>query len=392
MLGLTLPVALFVVCASSYALATPFGQAPDERSHLAYVQLVAQHLQLPLTTAERQQPPLYYLIAGALYKITGSIGALQAMSIILGASTVLITGLCAREVWPAHPRRWLLAALLASALPQFQFISASVSNDALSVLAAAIVTFLMIRVIVRPPDGRLSWAIGLALAMALLSKETVYFLVPVVVVMLVRFWPRRDWIRALAPVLGIPAILAGWWFARNLITYKSILPPLTPLYTNSPLKLTDPAFAHDWWGLTFRSFFAVFGNMTTQIEPGGYQVYRLLQVSAAVIVVSGATAAALRWRSWDAQARWLAAACIVVPLIALGQMAISSISVDYQPQGRYLFGAGPLLALGTVFAASAIAARLPRWGGVGAVTVTAVAGLALDVVSLNTIWFNLVLS
>jgi hypothetical protein len=51
-----------------------------------------------------------------------------------------------------------------------------------------------------------------------------------------------------------------------------------------------------------------------------------------------------------------------------------------------------LLALGTVFAISAIAARLPRWGFAGAATALAMAGLALDVVSLDTIWSNLVLS
>jgi hypothetical protein len=386
-------VVLFVLCAIAYSRGTPFGQAPDERSHFAYVQLIAQHLQLPVNIAERQQPPLYYLIAAVLYKMFGSIGVLQAISMACGAATVLVTGLCARELWPANRKCWVLASLLAATLPQFQFISASVSNDALSVLAAAILTFLMIRIVTRPPDGRLPYVIGSAFAMALLAKETVYFLIVVVVVMLIRFWPRRAWVRALVPMFGIPAILAGWWFARNLMTFHSLLPPLTPLYTASPLKLTDPTLADAWWTETFESFFALFGNMTTQVSPDGSQlIYNVLLLGAALIALSGAVAAVVRWRSWPAPARWLAIACVGVPVMALAQMAVSSISVDYQPQGRYLFVAGPMLAVGSVFALGAIARRLPRWSGAGAGAVLLVGGLALDGLALYTTWFNLVLT
>src|ERR1700730_405751 len=392
-LGLALSVGLFVVCAIAYALATPFGQAPDERSHFGYVQLIAQHFQLPVTSPERQQPPLYYVIAAVIYRLTGSIGALQALSIACGAATVMVTGLCARELWPRNPIRWVLASLLAAALPQLQFISASVSNDALSVLAAAIVTFLMIRVIVRPPSARLPWAIGLAFAMVLLAKETDYFLILVVLVTLFRFWPRRRWLRALVPMIGIPAMLAGWWFVRNLATFGRLLPPLTPLYTNSPLKLTDPSLAHDWWTMTFKSFFALFGNMSTLVPAdGNLLVYRLLQGAAALIVVLGVMVAARRWGSWPAGARWLAGACLAVPTVALAQMAVRSITLDYQAQGRYLFVAGPLLAVGVVFVIGAISDRLPRWGGAGAATVLLMAGLALDVLGLYTIWFNLILT
>ena len=376
-----------------YAFATPFGQAPDERSHFAYVQLLAQHLQLPVNSPERQQPPLYYVIAALVYRLTGSIGWVQALSIACGTAAVLLTGLCARELWVANPRRWVLAALLAAALPQFQFISASVSNDALAVLAAAILTLLMIRVIIRPPTRWLPWAIGLAIAAVLLAKETDYFLIAMVLVMVVRFWPRRDLAAALVPMIALPAILAGWWFARNLTTFESLLPQLTPLYTDSPLKLTDASLAQDWWDQTFKSFFAVFGNMSTEMQLGGTQiVYRALQTAAAVIVISGATAAAVRWAEWPVRRRWLAGACIAVPVIALAQMAFSSILVDYQPQGRYLFVAGPLLAIGTVFAVGGIAARLPRWSGAGAGTVLVMAGLVLDVFGLYTAWFNLVLT
>ena len=77
MIGLSALV--FVAFATVYAIATPFGQAPDEQGHFGYLQLIAQHLQLPVNIPERQQPPLYYLLAAALYRLTGSIGQVQAM-------------------------------------------------------------------------------------------------------------------------------------------------------------------------------------------------------------------------------------------------------------------------------------------------------------------------
>ena len=387
--GLAMSAALFGGCAAVYALITPFGQAPDEKAHFGYVQLIAQHLQLPVDSPERQQPPLYYLIAAGLYRLTASVGVLQAMSILLGAATVVVIGLCAREIWPAQPIRWVEASLMAGALPQLQFIAASVSNDAINVLAAAILTYLMIRVALRPSDRRLPWAIGVAFAIALLAKETTYFLIAAVLVTLIRFWPRRDWAPGLLPVIALPAVLAGWWFVRNLVTFHGPLPSLTPLYTDAPSKLTDPSQLANWGTLTFQSFFARFGNNSTPIEPRFY-VYNLLEGAVALVLVTGLVAAAMRWRSWPASARWLAGACILVPLLALGQMVVNSITIDYQPQGRYLYVAGPLLALGAVFAVNAITSRLPRWAGAGIWTLLLLAGLALDLKGLYTIQFGLI--
>jgi 4-amino-4-deoxy-L-arabinose transferase-like glycosyltransferase len=391
MIGLSAVV--FAAFATVYALATPFGQAPDEQAHFGYVQLLAQHLQLPVNTPERQQPPLYYLLAATLYRLTSSIAVVHAMSILCGAATVVVIGLCARELWPAQPRRWVVASLLAATLPQFQFIAASVSNDGISVLAAALLTLLMIQILVRPPKGRLAWAIGLAFAMTLLAKETAYFLIVVVLVMLVRFWPRREWLPSLLRIVALPTVLAGWWFVRNLTTFGRLLPPFTPLYTNAPTKLSSLSQAFDWLYLTFLSFFALFGNMSTQLQPNDYGlVYELLLATAVVILVSGVVTAWLRWHAWSPRKRWMAAACIVVPLLALLQMVISSIAVDYQPQGRYLFVAGPLLALGAVFAIETVAANVPRWVGAATATVLLLGVLGLDALGLYTVLFNLILT
>ena len=64
---LLLLVLLFAGLAIAYTRVTPIGQAPDELSHLGYVNGIALHLQLPLArTPERQQPPLFYLPHGLI--------------------------------------------------------------------------------------------------------------------------------------------------------------------------------------------------------------------------------------------------------------------------------------------------------------------------------------
>jgi 4-amino-4-deoxy-L-arabinose transferase-like glycosyltransferase len=387
-----LSAAVFAAFSAAYAIATPFGQAPDERAHFGYVQLLAQHAQLPLNIPERQQPPLYYLLAAILYKLSGSVAAVQTLSILCGAATVVVIALCARELWPAQPRRWVIGASLAGLLPQFQFIAASVSNDSFSVLGAAILTLLMIRVAVRPTERRLAWAIGLAFAMTLLAKETGYFLIVVVLLTLLRFWPRGEWYRSLLPIIGVPAVLAGWWFVRNLTTYGRLLPPFTPLYTAAPLKLSgSPWLILHWLDAVFLSFFALFGNMSTRLQPSGDgAIYKLLLICLVVIVVAGAVATWQRWKTWPSRTRWIAAACIVVPLVAFIQMVISSIYIDFQPQGRYLFVAGPLLAIGTVFAIESLASRLPQWIVVAAGIVLLVSMLGLDALGVYTVVVNLV--
>ena len=391
-IAIGLSAAVFGAFAAAYAIATPFGQAPDERAHFGYVQLLAQHAQLPLNIPERQQPPLYYLLAALLYKVSGSVAAVQTVSILCGAVTVVVIALCARELWPAQPRRWVISALLAGLLPQFQFIAASVSNDALSVLGAAILTLLMIRAVVRPTGRRLAWAIGLAFAMTLLAKETGYFLIVVVLLTLLRFWPRREWYRSLLPIIGVPAILAGWWFVRNLTTYGRLLPPFTPLYTAAPLKLSSsPWLILHWLDAVFLSFFALFGNMSTRLQPSGDGlVYKLLLASTGVIVISGLVAAWRGWNAWPSRTRWIAAACIVVPLVAFVQMVISSVYIDFQPQGRYLFVAGPLLTIGTVFAIESLASRLPQRVAVAAGIVLLVSMLGLDALGVYTVVVNLI--
>src|SRR5437868_6109960 len=62
---------LYLICSTGFALATPYGEAPDEYSHMAYIEYLARFHKLPDITPnpytnESFQPPLYYLLGAAL--------------------------------------------------------------------------------------------------------------------------------------------------------------------------------------------------------------------------------------------------------------------------------------------------------------------------------------
>src|SRR5437762_2675433 len=64
-------VALYLACACGFALATPYGEAPDEFAHLSYTENIVRFHKLPdiseqAYSFESFQPPLYYAIGAAM--------------------------------------------------------------------------------------------------------------------------------------------------------------------------------------------------------------------------------------------------------------------------------------------------------------------------------------
>jgi hypothetical protein len=276
-------LALYIVLALIYAYATPLFEAPDELYHFAFVNRVANTGRLPVQTPrnigvweqEGSQPPLYYLIAGALvagiprddfaalrqpnpHAVIGVTGrpdnknrfladspyppplgeralvdtALAAytarlFSIALGAVTVIAVYGCARAVVPGRPAVATLAAALTAFNPQFLFISSAVNNDAL-VAALNSLALWAVADLLRAGrfDARRSLAVALVIALATLSKLSGLVVVPVAALAgLYIAWRTRD-LRGLlvmgGAMLGAWLILAGWWYVRNLSLYGEL--------------------------------------------------------------------------------------------------------------------------------------------------------------------------
>ena len=384
-LALAAAAAVYATITLTYALGVPLGSSADEISHLTYARLISDHAALPgATVAERQQPPLYYLLSAALLRLQAPDVALRFLSIALGALTI---ALVARTVWhlaPNHP--WLVAGTAAALalLPGFQFVSSSVTDDSVATAAGAWLLLVVTRVaLAAKPTPRLLLWVGCSIGVALIAKETDYPLIVVLAVVVVWRWRGHLALRHAFPVALPVAAIAGWWYARNLIAFHRPLPPLTPLgvppnrlRTLSQLRVFVTQSLH---GLLSPERY----QGSPLILPSAGQV--LLDVFALALlagVAVGAVLAARSWRSWEQSRRTAvgayAAAAAGVAALSLGNALI----VVFQPQGRYLLVAatGPLLAL--VWGVQRRArGRLPVW----AAPAVYVAGtVSLSVIGLTT--------
>ena len=110
--------------------------------------------------------------------------------------------------------------------PMFLFITGAVSNDGLLTLWVTLILWMLIRTVNAGITVRMSLVIGALCGLALLTKLTALYILPVVTVAyLIAAWSRRDWRKLIAGgalIAGLTLLIAGWWFARNLALYGDL--------------------------------------------------------------------------------------------------------------------------------------------------------------------------
>ena len=409
-------LAAFVVLAAGYAWATPPFEASDELWHFGMIQRLAEFGDLPVQTPgtdtpweqEGSQPPLYYALAAALVRpidrsdfdavrqpnphaiagIPGAVGnknlilrdtpqpplrgtilavyLVRALSIGLGMITVSAVFASARQLAPGCPRVALLAAALTAFNPMFLFISASANNDNLVTAFNSLIIWQMLRMLDSGFSLRRSVGVALLVALASLSKLSGLALLPALG--LAAMWTayrRRDG-RGLLVFGGLLAglwlLLAGWWFARNLILYDELFGTRMMAqvagaraggFTLAMLLDEFQGFRFAYWALfgavnimTFRWFYDVMDGVTL-VALAGLAIYlwyarRNREIVAragilAIIVLTGAGAVI----AWTAQ--------------------------TFASQGRLLFpymaASSPLLALGLTEAMRVLSGLVSRISG-----------------------------
>ncbi len=383
-------IAVFVVLAVVYTRITPIGASPDELSHLGYIRGIADHFQLPPAgQAERQQPPLYYLLGAVLSRLTGGDPRLiRLLSVGLGVLTILTVSLIARRLFPARPALAVGAAALVALLPEAQYLAGAINDDNLAWLAGALLV--LAGVVVLQSDvltDRLALTTGFAVALAVLAKETVWLLaLLLLVVVVVRFWSRIRLLQAAALVLPT-VVLAGWWFVRNAVQFGSPLPPLHPI-TSQRQVFDSLAQVRGYLAASAVSLVGMYGNGAhfVAISVLGLRPLPSIVAGAAIalLTVAAVVAAARSWPRWNATHRHIALLLLVVIVVAILQSVLNSATFDLQPQARYLLvavGAGaPIVAWTLAWRRSGALSSL-RTAGIGVLIAVA---LVLDVSGLIT--------
>ena len=413
---------LYWIAGALYAIYTPAWQLPDEPAHYNYIRQVVEDGCCPrieagdwssdylaqLTSArfapellgalesiqyEDHHPPLYYLLASLVYRLTGGdLISLRLFSVTLGAGVALLSYRVSRRLLPAQPQVALGVMALVAFLPQHLHMLSAVNNDALAELLAGLMLLWLLRYL--EGEDVPVWQLGLLAGLALLTKLTIYYLALLAPLAIWLRWRKTDagpgaLLRTLSVYAAIALLIGGIWQLRNISVYG--FPDLLGLAAHDRVVADQPRTADfirergggvylaQMLGTTFKSFWGQFGWMALPLDQvlGGwiYRGFGLLAFAG----VSGALLASARRRSaragnpLPAAAGWLVLlAALLIVLLQFGYY-----NLEFQQwQGRYLFPALIPIAFTLVYGVDWWRARLlGRWDAARWLTPLGLAGL-----------------
>jgi len=160
-------------------------------------------------------PPLYYALEAIPYHLAGGRGPLdrlmfmRLLSVLMAAVTALAAFLFVRETLPSTPWAWTAGGLAVALQPLFGFISSGVQSDAMLYMSSALLFLGLARAFRHGMTPIRGFAIGAAAAVGLLSKLTFLGLLPGVFVAVALLAWRSRGTSERGPVLRGAALATG---------------------------------------------------------------------------------------------------------------------------------------------------------------------------------------
>jgi len=294
--------------------------------------------------------------------------AVRLFTAVLGGLGIVLAWRIAAVLFPERP--WLadsVAALMAF-LPMYAHISAAVGNDPPTVAVLGLSMLLTLLILRDGPDPRRVALLGLSLGLGMLTKDSANVAIPVALLALAGSAGRRHepaeadsflvglarrisalrWgliAKRLALLLGVMALVAGWWPVRNIMLYGEPMPyPANPqtqrpwdFYLMFPDQL--PLALGLSLPMTFRNFWGNFAWTNIALAPWIY--WALLAVSLAplpglALLVADGRGGRLGWSVFQhAGFRALMMTMALMALAVTGHALF--IGIGGGSQGRYYF-------------------------------------------------------
>lgn len=339
----------------------------DASSHQEYIRAVLEEGRLPLADEgwEMYQPPLYYVLAAGLLRLTGharldesAIPVLHGLGWAAGLlqCAALLAGL--RLLFPDRRRPVLVGLLLGAFLPVQLYMFQYVTNEPLSAALTSVAVFLALRILHREdPSARSHALLGAVLGLAMLAKFSA--LIPLAVISgvlagrLVLRGTRSPavWARTLGATLLVFLLVCGWHYARVAQRFG------TPLVGN-----WDRAAGFAWWmdpGYRTSGDFLRFGRSLTEPIFSAFgslpdAVYSTLWGDG---MIGGSAVIAVRppWNYGLMAAGYLLA--LLPTLALLAGLTLAVVRLVRQPRAETFLLLG--LLGGTAFAVLAMSLKLP---------------------------------
>ena len=391
----------FILLSLLWNYVTPIFEAPDEPEHLQYALFLARSARLPnlwvevpVAGMQAIQPPLYYAIAAVILRCHDSsmtyapptrnpdfafehpgnppnyflpvtesydyVRVLRVLSTLFGLITIVCAYLSAHLLNAGRGRAIVVASTVAF-LPQFVFISSSLSSDPLSYALASIGFVWLLYLVQLPTLARRHLALfGFFCGVAFLGKyHAAMFLLlfgfPLLVIVRGRTW-RRALTIGVYGAFGFLAV-SGWFLIHNLVLYGDpialklwsvIVPPSAAPSLFAPADIFYFTVALPM--ILFQSFLGIFGWMSIYLPRVIYQGYAALWLCALIGAIRGIAA-----RRWDICRQ----ALVLAPLPLYLFVVYTNLTHIFN-QGRLFFPALDALALLFVFGLSELPSPLRR--------------------------------
>jgi 4-amino-4-deoxy-L-arabinose transferase-like glycosyltransferase len=189
--------------------------------HADVISFIVDHFRLPLSNELNQayHPPLYYILASAVFWIFGSFKIVEILSLVLSIATLVVIYRIIFCTPLIDKAAGLYSFSLACFLPQFIMFSLYVSNDTLAIFIGSLVALTTYRFIEQN-----SWKYLLQLAtllgLGLLTKATFLAFAPILLVLVVVMGVsgQRSLTAGIARafiLLSITAVLGGYKYVDN---------------------------------------------------------------------------------------------------------------------------------------------------------------------------------
>ncbi|HTM48896.1 MAG TPA: phospholipid carrier-dependent glycosyltransferase [Bryobacteraceae bacterium] len=308
--------------------------------------LPAAWARIPAGDGERayqgQQAPLYFWMLAPFYRLAeglplpSRVWFLRLFSLLLASIAIPLSYLAALKFFRERSMAFGSAALIVAS-PALMMTVGHIGNDSLAVLAGALLLLTLFSWKQSPQSTWHATALGLALALALLTKAYFLALIPPLIGVAALQVVRRPAHGQTLAVFALPLVFAAWWYARNWSLTHSLSGEQIELAARgaTQISLAESARGMNWIQAADFTFLTHIwlGNWSFLVlRSWMYRFFGLAAIGAAVGLV-------LRMLRRPNSDLWTLIAFYASFLIALAYHAIRTFQVEGFPGalGSYLF-------------------------------------------------------